>query len=83
MGRRIDDFEREHRLTNVPNLRHGEEVLAGRRLGDLVLIDDEHDHLQQERQPADGRGREMRAELAHGALQGSSERVVAACKTLA
>ena len=26
--RRIDDFEREHRLTNVPNLRLGE-VLAG------------------------------------------------------
>ena len=55
-GRRIDDFEREHRLTNVPNLRLGEEVLAGRRLEDLV-IDDEDDHLQQERQPADGRGR--------------------------
>ena len=55
-GRRIDDFEREHRLTNVPNLRLGEEVLAGRRLEDLV-IDDEDDHLQQERQPADGRRR--------------------------
>ena len=43
-------------MTNVPNLRLGEEVLAGRRLEDLV-IDDEDDHLQQERQPADGRRR--------------------------
>ena len=62
-GRRIDDFEREHRLTNVPNLRLGEEVLAGRRLEDLV-IDDEDDHLQQERQPADGRGRAGAVRLA-------------------
>ena len=56
---------------------------TGKCSRDLFLIDDEDEHLQQERQPADGRGREMRAELAHGALQGSSERVVAACKTLA